>query len=229
MIEAAVELLDLRLEAEGLVGGRIPCPTRLAVKPGQYLLAHAPALGEALPTALFPSAVTETDVFLAPCLPAAWLPGTALKMRGPLGKGFHLPPTARRVALASLDSHPLRLLTLAASAVAQGCEIALVTSLIPNELSPEIEVLSPAQLPDTPAWADYLALDVPAECLADLPRRLGLASAQALACPAEILINAPMPCGGLADCGVCAIKTRQGWKFACKDGPVFNFNLLEWI
>jgi hypothetical protein len=31
-----------------------------------------------------------------------------------------------------------------------------------------------------------------------------------------------MPCAGLADCGVCAVELRRGWKLACKDGPVFD-------
>jgi hypothetical protein len=229
MIEAVVELLDVRLEGEGLVGGRIACPPRLVLKPGQYLLAHAPALSETLPTALFPSGSAGPDILLAPPLPQTWLPGASLKLRGPNGKGFHLPPAARRVALATLDVHPLHLLPLVEIAHAQGCEIVLVTPLVPSDLRPEIEVLSPAQLPEVPAWADYLALDLPVQCLPALAERLGLKSDRALACPAEILVTGPMPCGGLAECGVCAIKTRQGWKYACKDGPVFDFNLLELI
>jgi NAD(P)H-flavin reductase len=31
-----------------------------------------------------------------------------------------------------------------------------------------------------------------------------------------------MPCGGVADCGACAVETRLGWKLACEDGPVFD-------
>jgi NAD(P)H-flavin reductase len=40
------------------------------------------------------------------------------------------------------------------------------------------------------------------------------------------LVVAPMPCGGLAECGVCAVTTRRGWKLACKDGPVFDLGEL---
>jgi len=227
MIEAGLELLDVRLEGEGLVGGRIACPPRLVLKPGQYLLAHAPALAETLPTPLFPSRVAATELILAPPLPPAWLPGTLLKLHGPHGKGFSLPPNARRVALATLDVHPLRLLPLIDCALEQKCEIVLVTPLIPSDLRPEIEVLSPAQLPEAPGWADYLALDLPIGSLPTLRRRLELDSNQSLPCPAEILVTGPMPCGGVAECGVCAVKTRRGWTFACKDGPVYDFNSLE--
>ena len=58
-------------------------------------------------------------------------------------------------------------------------------------------------------------------------RRLWLALAEAekelgLAIPAQALVLGPMPCGGLADCGVCAVTTRSDWKLACKEGPVFD-------
>ena len=37
-----------------------------------------------------------------------------------------------------------------------------------------------------------------------------------------------MPCGGAAECGICAVPFGRGWKLACKDGPVFELNpLLE--
>jgi hypothetical protein len=32
----------------------------------------------------------------------------------------------------------------------------------------------------------------------------------------------------MADCGVCGVKGRRGWRLACKDGPVFDLNDLEW-
>jgi NAD(P)H-flavin reductase len=48
-----------------------------------------------------------------------------------------------------------------------------------------------------------------------------------LACRAEALVLTAMPCGGMAECGVCAVKTAAGWQSACKDGPVFDFASLE--
>lgn len=227
MVEAVVALLELRLEGEELVGGRIIPPPRFAIKPGQYLLAHCCRLAETLPTPLFPSNINNEEILLAPPLPTAWLPGAELTLRGPLGKGFHLPAAARRVALASLDSHPFRLMPLLAPALAAGLEIALFTTLVPPGLPPEVEVLALNSLPDAPIWADYLALDVPWAALPQLHSRLGLAFGQPLSCQAEVLVVAPMPCGGLADCGVCALKTRQGWKFTCKDGPVFDLKDLD--
>jgi dihydroorotate dehydrogenase electron transfer subunit len=229
MIEATVELLEVRLVGENLVGGRIPTLSRLVMKPGQYLLAHAAGLRETLPTALFPAAVGDEEIILAPSLPAAWLPGAALSLRGPFGKGFHLPAMARRIALAALDAHPYRLMPLMHQAIAQGSEIALFTSLLPDGLPAEVEILPIHALPEAANWADYLAVDLPADCLPELRQRLGLRPGQALSSLAEILVLTPMPCGGVADCGVCAVKTTRGWRYACKDGPVFDFNTLELI
>jgi len=227
MIEASVQLMEVQLAGEGLVGGRIPCPPRMALKPGQYLAASAPALNDTLPTTLFPSQLDGDTIVLAPPLPAAWLPGTALKLRGPLGKGFHLPPAGRRLALAALDTHPYRLLPLIAPALAQGMEIALFTPLIPAGLPPQVEVLPVQSLPEAPAWADYLAIDVPASGLPGLRARLGLKPGQVPALHAETLVLAPMPCAARAECGVCAVKTKAGWRHACQDGPVFDLSTLE--
>ncbi len=227
MVEADVELLELRLEGEGLVGGRIAAPPKLSLKPGQYLLANPRRLAETLPAVLFPSSISSQEILLAPSLPPAWLPGTELSLRGPLGKGFRLPDSARRIALAALDSHPYRLLPLLALAVAQRLEIALFTPLIPPGLPPEVEVLLPSALPDAPGWADFVALDLPLPSLPQLRVRLGLEGSRRLPCQAQVLLVTAMPCGGLAGCGVCAIKTRPGWKFTCQDGPVFDFENLD--
>ncbi len=227
MVEAVVELLELRLEGEDLVGGRIAAPPRLSIKPGQYLLATPRRLAETLPTVLFPSAIRGEEILLAPPLPPAWLPGTELSLRGPLGKGFHLPDSARRLALGALDSHPYRLLPLLVLALAQRLEIALFTPLIPPGLPPEVEVLPSSALPDAPGWADFLALDLPWAFLPQVRTWLKVEQGRPLPCQAEVLVVAPMPCGGQADCGVCALKTRSGWKFTCQDGPVFDFEKLE--
>jgi len=79
-------------------------------------------------------------------------------------------------------------------------------------------------LPDLLAWADFLALDLPLEALADLGKHLP----DVLPCPAQALIYTPMPCACLARCGACAVPTRRRWKLACEDGPVFDLRELAW-
>jgi hypothetical protein len=35
-----------------------------------------------------------------------------------------------------------------------------------------------------------------------------------------------MPCGALAECGVCSLLVRNEWKQICSDGPVFALSDL---
>jgi NAD(P)H-flavin reductase len=43
----------------------------------------------------------------------------------------------------------------------------------------------------------------------------------------QVLVDTPMACHGTADCGVCAVKTKLGWKNVCSDGPVFQLAVLD--
>ena len=76
------------------------------------------------------------------------------------------------------------------------------------------------------AWADYIALD-----LADLdPAILGQTGLQNLSSlrsvKVEVWRTPPMPCG-FGGCGLCTVKGVRGWRLACLDGPVFDWNDLE--
>jgi dihydroorotate dehydrogenase electron transfer subunit len=62
-----------------------------------------------------------------------------------------------------------------------------------------------------------------------LRKSLQLRAHEYLPCPAQVLVTSPMPCGGIAECGVCALPLRKkGYVLTCKDGPVFNLNQLRW-
>jgi hypothetical protein len=150
-----------------------------------------------------------------------------LSLRGPLGRGFRLPAGAARVALASLNGSSLRLLPLAHLALNQRCAVALYADSTPRDLPEEVEVLPPDLLPEAPAWADFLALEASMAELPALRSRLGLHPYQRPGCETQVLVRAPIACAGLADCGVCAVPTRQGWAMTCSDGPVFDFYQIE--
>ncbi|RPJ44060.1 MAG: hypothetical protein EHM21_10625 [Chloroflexi bacterium] len=229
-------VLELRLEAEGL-SGWIACPPGLHPAPGQYLAASGSDPGDPLPSVLFtsgasnayapPVAAGQAALRLAPPLPPAWYAGMPLALRGPLGNGFHMPASARRVALACPAGPPYRLLPLAAQALSQRAAVVVYASAAPAGLPEAVEVLPLDLLTEAPAWADFIALDV---CPADLPglrTQLGLKPHQRPPCQVQALIVTPMPCIGMAECGICAVHTREGWKLACSNGPVFDFNDLE--
>lgn len=226
MAEFTCELLELRLEAGGL-GGRITFPAAVRPAAGQYLLASAPDAGDILPTALFAVAHADTTLDISAPLPVTWSAGMTLRVRGPLGNGFHLPPLARRVGLCALDGSPDRLLPLARMALGQGAGVVLVSNAVPDSLPQAVEVLPPDSMSELWAWADFVGLQAPAALLdANLPARLGVDSARLRTCAAQVLALTPLACGGTAECGVCALNTSRGWRRACSDGPVFDLNLF---
>lgn len=215
------QLLELFYDTERATA-RILCPPRLVPAPGQYLLAHDGS-DMPLPVPVFQAAPAADGFLAASFLPRAWIPGTQLHLRGPLGRGFSLPPSARRVALLAWDDSPARLLALLPQALQQGAAVTLVCATVPRDLPPEVEIQPMRALGEALAWADFLAVDAGRESLPGLRSKLGEWN-QALA---QVLIRAEMPCGALAECGACAIRVRGGWKMACKDGPVFDWRELR--
>ncbi len=208
--------------------GRILCAPGLVPAPGQYLLAHATSEPDApLPTPVFNAGSHPKGFYAAQPLPVAWTPGTTLTLRGPLGRGFHLPAGARKIALAALGHNPARLLALLEPALTQKAAVALLTDHPPAGLPLSVEVLPLKTLNETAHWADYLALDAPRSALEQVRETLRTLPTPLLSGPGtEILVETPLPCGGMGECGICAIQTRKNHFLACKEGPVFEAHLL---
>ena len=158
-----------------------------------------------------------------------WGPGASLELRGPSGRGLRLPDRALRLALLAVGQTPARLMPFAELALSRSeTSVALFTDAHLPWLPAALEVQPQQNIAEALGWADFLAIDIPLTRLADLRRILGLGSGERLPCPGEVLVEAPMPCAGLAECGACAVPGRGGWKLACKDGPVFDIHDLEW-
>ncbi len=219
-MNAEAELTELVL---GYGGWLQPQPLLIPL-PGQYVIASPLDAPTALPQALFPAAYAADTWLAADPLPTTWQPGTHLSLRGPLGHGFHLPPIAHRVALAALDQSFGRLLPLIDLALEQGAAVDLCGMNLPAHLPSAVEVLPLDALPELAAWADYLALDLALAGLKQLPDRLGLAEGAHPQAKIEVLPRLPMPCGGLGECGICAVPVRKGWLPACTAGPVFDLS-----
>jgi hypothetical protein len=145
---------------------RIACDSPLIPAPGQYLLAHDPATDDPLAVPVFLAGTCPEGFLAAPPLPRTWYPGLTLSLRGPLGHGFILPASARRVALAAIDVSPAYLLGLIQPAHAQGAAISLVCDDRPDDpsiaeysghgLPADVEIRPLAALAEVCAWADYL-------------------------------------------------------------------------
>jgi dihydroorotate dehydrogenase electron transfer subunit len=161
-----------------------------------------------------------------------WNPGLELQLRGPLGRGFTLPSSARKAGLVAFDDSPARLNGLIRPALKQDAAVVLVCSSTPENLPDDVEVQPLSALQEIIAWADYLAFDVRRENLNQLRERLaklnqlaaGKARVELSRNAAQVLVRTPVPCGGIADCGVCAVSLKSDWRLACKEGPVFNWN-----
>lgn len=206
---------------------RIACPPELTPAPGQYLLAHADGSNDPLPVPLFSSLLLPPNGFRsAPALPSAWQPGLTLHLRGPIGHGFTVPAQARKIALIAFDDSPARLLGLLSSALKQKAEVVLISDLAIQDLPEIVEVQPLKALLEALQWADYAAMDIDRENLNQLRERLAGKEQVTSKLEAQVLVRAPMPCGAIAECGVCALSLHHDWKMICKEGPVFELRDL---
>lgn len=197
---------------------RIDCPSDIVPGPGEYLAAHDPNSDSTLGVSLFSSDASPTG-FRADA--NHWTLGTTVDLRGPLGRGFILPPNARKIALIAWDDSPIRFRGLIRLALAAGAEIVLLADSSADDLPSDLEVQPLRALPEICRWAQYLAADVARENLHQLRDVLIEQSQLSLGSEAQILVRAPMPCAGIADCGACSISIGRDWKRTCREGPVF--------
>jgi len=203
--------------------GILNIPRHYWPDPGQYLpCQNLTQDSQHLSTPLFKVYGPGKVLRLGP-LPKAWQPGDSLAVIPPQGKGFKLPLSARRVGLLTFSNSPLYLLTLADTAIAQGAAISIFCETIPpknllNHVPSRVEVTQISSLIENLDWPDYLAVDIEHHELETLSEFF---PSSELPFQGQVLIRTPMPCRGIGDCGVCSVKTRKGWRYACKDGPVF--------
>ena len=210
---------------DGTSSARVRCPRGLVPAPGQYVLAYEPGSGAPLATALFGAGVTPEGFVAASPIPSTWHPGTRLYLRGPLGNGFVLPPSARRIALSAFRMSSRILLSLLDPAFRQDASVAWVSDFIPSDLPFQVEAQPPDGLLNVCQWADYVAFEVRRDALPEL-RAVFKDGRTEMRATAQVLVRAPMPCGALAACGVCAVQAGASTLLACEDGPVFGFKQL---
>jgi dihydroorotate dehydrogenase electron transfer subunit len=196
--------------------------------PGQYILASTVTGGDdPIPTSLFMEGVDGDEVSICSPSPEGWIPGQTLSFRGPLGHGFRLPGLFRRMALIGLDDHPGRLMSLVQVGRLMKADIVLAgefssNPMITHDIPHQVELAGFEQLTELIAWADFVAMDVPLEKIHALGELIGETASRTMNRDIQVLVHTGMPCGGIAKCGICAVKTKRGYKLACQDGPVFD-------
>ena len=217
-------IVEVILE-DGCHYARLVCPEKFIPSPGQYLLASDTS-DSLLPVPLFYTDSVPQGFIASVADAVSWKPGDIFHLRGPLGRGFALPSFARRVGLVAFDDSPARLRGLIQPALKQDASVVLVSDSAADGLPDEVEVQPLSALEEILKWADYIAADVSRENLPELRERLGQRNKLSALHEAQILVRTQMPCGGFAECGVCAVTTKSGWRMACKDGPVFDLSEL---
>jgi dihydroorotate dehydrogenase electron transfer subunit len=216
------QVVELILQS-GFRQARISYAGKLIPSPGQYLIAGDSSRSDLLPVSLFSTESTPESFTACAPVPDYWAPGMEIIIRGPLGHGFSLPASARKVALVAFDDSPARLQELMGIALKQGAAVVLICDSRGDQTPDEVEVQPLSALGEIFEWADYTAFDVSREHLLKLKEMIGDQNRASVRKEAQVLVRTPMPCGGVADCGVCAVTLKSGWKMSCKDGPVFDW------
>jgi Iron-sulfur cluster binding domain of dihydroorotate dehydrogenase B len=222
-------VIEIRLDASRQIEAFIACPDDVIPGGGQYLLASdINDTQEVLGATLFLAEKSIKGFWAAAPIPISWRPGTSLDLAGPLGHGFDLPREVQRLGLVVLGNTVSRLMPLIGQIGKSHAGITLFTDLPLPRIPAMLEAYPLASLAQVLDWPDFLAIDLPSQGLAELRNVLGIRDGSDLHCPAQVLVTMSFPCAGLADCGACAVPGRRGWKFACKDGPVFDLCQLKW-
>ena len=169
---------------------------------------------------------------------AACQPGDMLDVFGPLGNGFTVHPGSRNLLLVAGGMGIAPLYFLAEEAVKQGKVVTILYGTANEDRYPV-----PAGVAEVAATEDG-SVGHRGMITELIPQYLERAD-QVFACgpfpmyrdmavmpelknkPVQVSLEMRMGCG-MGVCYACTIKTRQGLKQVCKDGPVFELKNIIW-
>ena len=171
-------------------------------------------------------------------------PGDNLDLFGPLGNGYSIQPASRNLLLVAGGIGIAPLYFLAQEAIKKGCSVKLLYGT-PNEyrypenlLPSQIELTAVTEdgtagrkgmvtdlLPDFVDWADQVFACGPIPMYRDMARKKQELKLRGK--PAQVSLEMRMGCG-LGVCYSCTVKTKNGLKQVCKDGPVFDLDDVLW-
>lgn len=170
-------------------------------------------------------------------------PGESIDLLGPLGRGFEIYPTSRKLLLVAGGIGIAPLVALAEQAIASGRSVTLLIGvktaphIYPDRLLPsEVEVVTATE--DGLSGHKGMITDLIPQLITDvdqvfacgpLPmyRKMAGMSDHLRDKPCQVLLEVVMGCG-VGACLSCTIETEHGQRLACKDGPVFELNEILW-
>ena len=165
--------------------------------------------------------------------------GNNIDLLGPLGNGYSIQPGSHNLLLLAGGIGIAPLCFLAENALQLGCSVKLLLGaktaiqLYPGHLLPaQAELVITTEdgtagrkgmitdfLPDFAGWADRVFACGPASMYQTMIAK----KHQLKGKPVQISLEMRMGCG-LGVCYGCTVKTKNGLKQVCKDGPVFDLN-----
>jgi len=170
--------------------------------------------------------------------------GSTLDLLGPAGRGYSIHPDSRNLLLVAGGIGVAPLCFLIQHALNQRCSVTLLlgastaAQLYPSHLlPPETQVVIATEdgtagqkcmitdlLPDFTGWADQIFACGPVS----MYRAMATQKQQFLkAKSAQVSLEVRMGCGR-GVCYGCTLRTKDGLKQVCKDGPVFDLENVLW-
>lgn len=169
--------------------------------------------------------------------------GDPLDLFGPLGNGFDIYPSSRKLLLIAGGIGIAPLVALAEQAVATGCSVTLMigdrtaTRIYPDRLLPSgiktVVATEDGSLGMKGMVTDLLPKFIPEadQVFACGPlrmyQRMAQMSSELRDKPTQVLLEVVLGCG-VGACLGCTIETRHGQSLVCKDGPVFELSDIVW-
>jgi dihydroorotate dehydrogenase electron transfer subunit len=168
--------------------------------------------------------------------------GEKVDLLGPMGNGFKIAPESRKLLMIAGGMGIAPLCFLASEGLKKGCSLKVLAGartacqICPPQFIPTgtdfitatedgtagQKGLITSFLPQYSQWADQVFICGP------LPMYKAMARLNPFrGKPVEVSLETRMGCG-LGFCYACTIKTHQGLKQVCKDGPVFDMSNLIW-
>ena len=168
--------------------------------------------------------------------------GDNVDIFGPLGNGFTIQPDAKNLLLVGGGSGIAPLSFLNQKAIDSRCSVTLLYGTANKHQYTQYYL--PAQttlvsatadgslgrkgmvtdlLPDFINWSDQIFACGPVTMYRDMAKRYPQLKSK----PVQVSLEVRMGCG-LGICYACTVKTKQGLKQVCQDGPVFDLDDVLW-
>ncbi len=242
---------DIQLLTPGLQLLTLAAPELTQLQAGQLLLARAP--GQFTPylrAPFFPIPSADASAIIArsdipPGDAVARRPytvGDSLDVLAPVGHGFRLDASTRRLLLVGEEPDLAPLIALAHAATRKQVAVTLLIragsdapagllslqrafgSLLP--LAVEYQVMPHLDLgADLLRWCDQLCAAASNQTYVYLKECIARASVVRAADFAQVVVTPPMACG-FGACLGCAVETTRHMRLGCVDGPVFDLMQL---